>query len=101
MVDSVIIQGDAIGLVGAQIQLTAVVLPENAADKTVTWSSSDTTVASVDQSGKVNLLKVGVVTIKAQAGTKEATHVITVNPVLAESVTISGDTTGPVGGEFN
>ena len=100
LVDSVIIQGDAIGLVGAQIQLTAVVLPENAADKTVTWSSSDTTVASVDQSGKVNLLKVGVVTIKAQAGTKEATHVITVNPVLAESVTISGDTTGPVGGEI-
>ena len=34
-------------------QLTATVLPENADDKTVTWESSDETVATVDSNGLV------------------------------------------------
>ncbi|MGI6360182.1 MAG: Ig-like domain-containing protein [Acholeplasmatales bacterium] len=98
--ESVTIAGDASGLVGAQIQLTATVLPANTTDKTVTWSSSDETIATVDQTGKVSLLKVGQATIKAKVGTKEKTHAITVNPILAESVTIAGDTSGLVGAQI-
>ncbi len=97
LVESITIAGDNSGLIGAQIQLTTTVLPDNATDKTVTWSSSDETIATVDQTGKVSLLKVGQVTINAKVGSKVATHAITVNPVLAESVTIAGAASGLIG----
>ncbi|MBR6284527.1 MAG: Ig-like domain-containing protein, partial [Muribaculaceae bacterium] len=38
---------------GATVQLTATPLPENALDKTITWSSADETVATVDANGLV------------------------------------------------
>lgn len=43
------------------------VLPDNASDKTFTWSSSDNTVASVDQNGKVTAKAKGNAVIKATA----------------------------------
>jgi hypothetical protein len=45
--------------------LQATVLPSNATNKTLTWQSSDPTVASVDATGKVTGLKVGVTNITA------------------------------------
>lgn len=45
--------------------LTATVLPETTTDKTCQWSSSDTSVATVDANGKVTALKEGTVTITA------------------------------------
>lgn len=53
--------------------LNATVYPENATDKTVTWSSSDPTIVSVDETGKIYALKEGTVTITAQADGKSAT----------------------------
>lgn len=50
------------------VQLTATVSPENAFDKTVTWESSDTTVASVDATGLVTPIKQGTAKITAKAG---------------------------------
>ena len=44
-------------------QLTATVLPENADDKSVTWTSSDETVATVDENGLVTAVGKGTVTI--------------------------------------
>ena len=38
---------------GATVQLTATVIPENATIKTVTWSSADETIATVDNNGLV------------------------------------------------
>lgn len=46
-------------------KLTATVMPENAEDKTVTWTSSDPAVASVDANGVVKGLKAGKATITA------------------------------------
>lgn len=51
--------------------LTATVLPENATNKTVTWTSTDAQVASVAD-GKVKGLKAGTAKIKATAGGKIA-----------------------------
>lgn len=48
---------------GTVFWLNATVLPETANNKKVTWSSSDTSLATVDQTGKVTTLKVGTVTI--------------------------------------
>ncbi len=57
--------------------LIATVTPNNATDKTVTWASSDDTVAKV-KNGKVTALKAGTATIMATAGSKSASCVVTV-----------------------
>lgn len=51
--------------IGDEFTLTATVLPENADDKTVQWSSSDPVVASVDADGMVTALSEGTTTITA------------------------------------
>lgn len=48
--------------------LTATVLPDDAMDKTVRWSSDNPAVASVDQNGKVTAVEVGRAKITASVG---------------------------------
>ena len=48
--------------------LVATVKPDNATDKTVIWSSSNTDLATVDENGKVTALNEGEVIITAKAG---------------------------------
>ena len=74
---------------GATETLAATVTPSDATDKSVTWSSSDETVATVDEEGKVTALKVGMATITAKAGEKTAECVVTVSPVSVTSVTLN------------
>jgi hypothetical protein len=52
---------------GASTQLTVQVMPANASNKNVTWSSSDVSVATVSATGLVSPLKNGSVTISAAA----------------------------------
>ena len=68
----VLIVGDA------AVQLKATVLPEDATDKTVTWSSDKTSVATVDATGNVTAVAEGEATITAKAGDKTATCKVTV-----------------------
>jgi len=49
--------------VGSTVQLTATVAPDDATDKSVTWSSSDTSVARVDNNGLVTVVGTGTATI--------------------------------------
>lgn len=58
--------------------LTATVLPSNAADKTVTWKSSNTSVATVSSAGVVTAKSPGEATITATSGGKKATYTLTV-----------------------
>ena len=62
---------------GAVRTLTATVMPENATDKTVVWSTSDESVAAVEN-GVVTALKPGKAVITATVGNKNATCTVTV-----------------------
>lgn len=63
--------------VGGRATLTATVSPENATDKTVTWESSDNSVATVS-GGTVTAVGAGKATITARAGSCTATCAVTV-----------------------
>ena len=52
--------------------------PDNATNKTVIWSSSNASVASVDANGTVTAVAEGSATITAKAGDKSATCTVTV-----------------------
>ena len=67
-------------LVGAAMKLTYEVGPWNLDDKSVTWSSSDESIATVDADGKVSFHAVGTVTITATTVLK---------PFLQDSVEIN------------
>ena len=62
---------------GETLTLAATVLPQNATDKTITWKSSNASVADVDN-GLVTAIKVGETTVSASAGDKTATCKVTV-----------------------
>ena len=63
--------------IGKSEQLTATVLPEDASDKTVTWSSSDDNVATVED-GMVTGISAGSARIQASAGGLSAFCSVTV-----------------------
>ena len=86
-VTSITVTGSKLEInVGESLQLSATVSPSNATNKSVTWSSSNASVATVSSSGLLKAVKAGSVTITATAqdgsGVK-GTNFIT---VLASSI---------------
>lgn len=66
-------------VVGATEQLTAIVTPEEAENKTVTWTSSNQEIATVDANGLVTAVAAGTATITAKTfNNLSATSAITV-----------------------
>jgi uncharacterized protein YjdB len=77
--------------------LTATINPSNATDKTVTWKSSNTAIATVDQNGKVTAAEVGsaVITVTTNDGSKTATCSVTVKkPGNTETIIDDGNEHG-------
>ena len=66
---------------GESFKLTAKVLPENANNQTVLWSTSDSRIAAVSSKGVVSGVKAGIATITATSddGFFKATCTVTVN----------------------
>ena len=77
--------------IGNTVKLTATVIPSEATFKTVTWTSSDASIASVSHDGTVIATKAGTVTIKAIADGKEAVCTVIVNsPVFTVTFNANG-----------
>ncbi len=83
--------------IGKTGSLTATVKPDNAKDKTVTWSSSNNSVATVDSNGKVTAVAAGTATITAKAGTVEVSCTVTVPKKEVISITINENLSLKVG----
>ncbi|MBQ9173767.1 MAG: Ig-like domain-containing protein [Bacteroidales bacterium] len=83
---------------GETLALTATVLPDNAPDKSVSWSSSNPSVASVDGNGKVTALGAGTatITVTTNEGGKTAKCVVTVKSETSYRLTLS-----PASSEIN
>lgn len=71
--------------------LTMTITPSNAGNQTVTWSSDNTGVATVDQAGLVIAIVAGTanITVTTADGSKTATCAVTVNAALSSPVTVS------------
>ena len=74
----------------ASKRLTATVLPENAANKNVTWSSSDENVAKVNKNGRVTAVAEGtaVITVTTEEGNFKASCKVTVKANAPEEIDV-------------
>lgn len=88
-VESVELNKTTLALVKEESEtLVATIKPDNATNKTIAWSSSNSDVATVDASGKVTAVGSGNATITAKVGDKQATCAVTVT-VPVESITLN------------
>ena len=104
-VSSVTITGDGVSngklsiVAGKNIQLNATVLPENATNKTVSWTSSNSSVVNVMGTGVLTTAKAGTATITATADGVSAKVAVTVtaapNP-FNDDIVIAGAESGKV-----
>lgn len=74
-------------LEGSKDKLTATVLPENSINKNVVWSSSDESIAIVDQDGNVTAIREGtaIITAKIENTDIAATSTVIVKKPINES----------------
>lgn len=80
-------QSDMTLVEGESTMLTAKVLPDDAEDKNIKWSSSDESKVMVTSSGKAVAMAIGQAIVSAQAG--EAKDFITIT-VVAKAIAVTG-----------
>ena len=96
-VESVAVEPKTLSLkVGETGTLTATVAPENATNKTVTWTSNKTDIATVSDKGVVTAVAAGeaTITVTTEDGSKTAECTVTVTPgiVAVTGVTLDKET---------
>lgn len=75
---------------GKQLTATVTVLPADALDSSVTWSSSNSSVATVDSKGVITAKAAGTATITATSNDSQVSHSVTIT-VKETATTTPGD----------
>ena len=85
---------------GSTSTLTATVSPSNAENKNVTWTSSNTSVATVSSTGVVTAKSVGTatITVTTEDGSKKATCEVMVTPIEVSGVSLNTSSVSIVNG---
>ena len=83
----------------ADVTLTATVKPDDATDKTVTWTSDKPAVATVNANGTVHAVAEGEATITATAGDKTATCKVTVTAAAVSTPGVNANDSFDKGGD--
>lgn len=84
--------------VGDTFKLTAVPIPSDATEKTVTWSSKDSSIASIDKDGNITAKKAGETTITATIGGVSATCTVKIDSKATPQAPSGGGDGGWSGG---
>jgi len=79
---------------GETSTLVATVLPTNVVNKNVTWASSDTTIAKVNNSGVVSAVKPGSATIKVTTQEKGEVATSSITVSANDPITAKGEVSG-------
>ena len=89
---NIVAMGATVGKNG--LQLTATVLPQNATNKNVSWTSSDETIATVSETGKVTAVMPGnaTITVTTEEGSFTASQAVTVDIVPVTGVSLNQNT---------
>ncbi|WP_027623901.1 cell wall-binding repeat-containing protein [Clostridium lundense] len=82
--EKVTVEGPKEVVIGQNITLKATVTPDNATDKTVTWTSKNKDIATVDENGKVTGVKEGTAIIVAKSGDAECQYTVSVNKAVTD-----------------
>lgn len=100
LVENLIIEPDpVIGNVGDEVQLNLTIIPEVVTDNTVTWSSDNTEIASVDENGLLSLNGIGECTVTVMANDESnisRTCSVQVLPILVDSIALNPNLIKPV-----
>lgn len=80
------------GIEGDTFQITATLMPDNATNKTIEWTTSDAAVATVDSAGVVSVLKAGscVITASTVDGSNLTAECIITGPTGIDSMFADG-----------
>jgi uncharacterized protein YjdB len=104
-VSSISVEPDNVSVeIGSTAALTATVAPDDATDPSITWSSSDESVATVDANGLVTAVAVGTATITATAADGSGVSdsaTVTVRPLAVISAVASASVTKLTGNSNN
>lgn len=84
--------------VGDTLKLTAVPIPSDATEKTVSWSSKDSSIASIDKDGNITAKKAGETTITATIGGVSATCTVKIDSKATPPAPSGGGDSGWSGG---
>lgn len=87
---------------GQVLQLSADIIPSDATNKNVTWSSSNPSVATVDATGKVTTVGIGTanITVTTASGNFTATRKVTILPGVNIVATLPNAAEGGAAGRF-
>lgn len=93
-VESIVLSNTEIKInVGSTQAVSCTIVPEDATDKTVTWESSNTAVATVNNMGVISAIGAGTCTITAKCGEAEASLTVTVAKPVEQVVLNKTDVT--------